>query len=47
MLAKEVVAMRLNWETGYFYDAGRRFGNIWSILIGVPEWTEVEFTLFD
>ena len=34
------LAMRLNWETGYYYDAGKRFGNLWKIMIGAPEWID-------
>ena len=34
------LTMRLNWETGYYYDAGRRFGNLWKILIGEPQWVD-------
>ena len=30
------LTMRMNWETGYYYDAGRRFGNLWKLMIGEP-----------
>jgi len=29
----------MDWEFGYYYDAGKRFGNLWNILIGKPEWS--------
>ena len=32
--------MRLNWETGYYFDAGKRFGNLWKSLIGEPQWID-------
>lgn len=38
-LLKEGVSMRLNWETGFSFDAGKRLGNLWKILIGEPVWT--------
>lgn len=31
--------MKFNWETGYYWDAGKRFGEFWKILMGEPEWT--------
>jgi len=36
------MAMRLNWETGYYFDAGKRFANMWKLMIGEPEWTDEE-----
>ena len=39
-LLKEGVSMRLNWETGFSFDAGKRLGNLWKILIGEPVWTQ-------
>jgi len=36
------VTMRFNWETGYSFDAGKRLGNFWKILIGEPEWIDHE-----
>ena len=38
-LLKEGVSMRLNWETGFSFDAGKRLGNLWKILIGEPVWS--------
>ena len=35
----QVVTMKFNWETGYYFDAGKRFGNFWKVLLGEPEWT--------
>ena len=32
--------MRFNWETGYSFDAGKRLGTFWKILIGEPSWTD-------
>ena len=32
--------MRFNWQTGYSFDAGKRLGNYWKILIGEPSWTD-------
>ena len=34
------MAMRLNWETGYYFDAGKRFANMWKLMIGEPEWVD-------
>lgn len=39
--------MRFNWETGYSYDAGKRLGNFWKILIGEPGWAEHYHDEFD
>ena len=39
-LLKQVFALRFNWETGYSFDAGKRLGNFWKILIGEPSWTD-------
>ena len=41
-LMKQVMVLRFDWETGYYYDAGKRFANIWKILIGEPEWIDFE-----
>jgi len=38
----QVGAMRIDWELGYYYDAGKRFGNVWNLLIGKPEWQQPE-----
>lgn len=35
--------MRFNWETGFSYDAGKRLGNFWKIMIGEPVWTDVDY----
>ena len=35
--------MRFNWETGYAFDAGKRLGNFWKILIGEPVWSNVGY----
>ena len=39
-IGKQVMAMRLNWETGYYFDAGKRFANMWKLMIGEPEWVD-------
>ena len=33
-----IMALRADWELGYYYDAGKRFGKLWNILIGKPQW---------
>lgn len=46
-LWKQVMAMRFNWETGYSFDAGRRLGNYWKLLIGETQWFDQdEFYFF-
>ena len=30
---KEMGALRLNWETGRYFEAGKRFTKFWTILI--------------
>ena len=42
-LFKQVVSMRFNWETGYAFDAGKRLGNFWKILIGEPVWSNAGY----
>ena len=42
-LLKQVFTMRFNWETGYSFDAGKRLGNFWKILIGEPVWTDAGY----
>ena len=34
----DILKLRADWELGYYYDAGKRFGEFWNILIGKPEW---------
>ncbi len=36
----EVIAMRTQWEFGYYHGAGKSFGRFWDILIGAPDWTD-------
>ena len=43
-ITKHSMAMRLNWETGYYSDAGARFANIFKILIGEAKWVDFEDT---
>lgn len=31
-----VLALRTDWELGFYYDAGKRFGKFWNILMGKP-----------
>ena len=33
-----VAATRMDWEFGYYFHAGKRFGSLWNTLIGKPEW---------
>ena len=39
--------MRFNWETGYSFDAGKRLGNFWKILIGEPSWADHRYQFED
>ena len=40
--------MRINWETGYYSDAGKRFANMWKLILGEPQWiNHEEFLNFD
>ena len=32
----DILKLRADWELGYYYDAGKRFGEFWNILIGKP-----------
>lgn len=34
----DIMKLRVDWELGYYYDAGKRFGEFWNILIGKPQW---------
>lgn len=45
-IMKQVMTMRFDWEVGYYYDAGKRFANIWMTLIGEPMWIDFE-TMID
>ena len=45
-----IVAVRFDWELGYYYDAGKRFGKFWNVLMGKPQWEfddQLEQVAFD
>lgn len=33
--------MRFNWETGFYFDAGKRLGNFWRIVMDEPQWVDI------
>ena len=37
----QVTTTQMDWELGYYYDAGKRFGKLSNILIGKPNWQEI------
>ncbi len=40
-IKRETVALKFNWETGYYFDAGKHLGEFWKIILDQPIWIDI------